>query len=83
MSILNEQIKLSEAMISDIKIDAKELGLGETKLVNFPRLEAQNSGFDVNHQYPDNRQVFDGQNMVTSESGLETINNSKTAGQLG
>ena len=32
--------------------------------------------------YPDNREVFHG-SVATNESGLETINNSKTAAKLG
>ena len=83
MAIVEQQIKMSEAVVSDLKIEALELGLGESRLVNFPRVEAQKSGYYGDHQYPDNRKVFDGQNMVTSESGLEAINNSKTAGILG
>tara|TARA_Y100000310_G_scaffold318048_1_gene371662 strand:+ start:46 stop:297 length:252 start_codon:yes stop_codon:yes gene_type:complete len=83
MAIIEQQIKMSEVMISDLKLEASNLGLGESRLINFPRVEEQKSGYYGDHQYPDNRKVFDGQNMIASESGLETINNSKTAGILG
>jgi len=83
MAIVDQQIKMSEAMISDLKFEASSIGLGESRLINFPRTEGQKSGYYNDHQYPDNRPIIDGQNMVTSETGLETINNSKTAGILG
>ena len=95
MSIGNEQVKLSEALLhgkqmaDTVKDAAIESGFGwfvQRRLVM--KLERKEftgiaSGYHLDHQYPDNRQVFDGQNMVTNEGGLETINNSETAGQLG
>ena len=92
MSIIDEQIKLSDTILhakqikSDVQNEAMSLGLGNSRLtLHLERLEFTGiaSGYHVDHQYPDNRQVFDGQNMVTNEGGLETINNSETAGQLG
>ena len=95
MSIGNEQVKLSEALLhgkqmaDTVKDAAIESGFGwfvQSRLVM--KLERKEftgiaSGYHLDHQYPDNRQVFDGQNMGTNEGGLETINNSETAGQLG
>ena len=95
MSIRDEQTQLSEALLhgkqmaDTVKAAALESGFGwfvQSRLImHLERKEFTGiaSGYHLDHQYPDNRQVFDGQNMVTNEGGLETINNSETAGQLG
>ena len=83
MAIINEQLKMSEVFVADGKFEAQELGLGESVLINFPRVEEGRSGYYFDYQYPDNSQVFDGDNVVARENGLEIINNSKTAAVLG
>ena len=84
MGLLEQQLAMSQAMATDQKIEAGTLGLGESRLINFPRVETERSGYYEDYQYPDNRGGrIDGQGIVQSESGLEKINNSKTAGQLG
>jgi len=79
MSIINQQIKISNAMVSNMKLEAQELGLGESVLINFPRLEDQENGYYSDHQYPNNNDPA----AIVSETELETINNSKAAVKLG
>ena len=95
MSIINEQIELSEVILhgnrmaetakigylaDEIPSSAKSRLTLHSERKEFTGIT---SGYHLDHQYPDNRPVFDGQNIVTSETGIETINNSKTAGVLG
>ena len=79
MSIIDQQIKISNAMVSNMKLEAQELGLGESILINFPRLEDQENGFYSDYQYPNNNDS----SAIVNETGLETINNSKAAVKLG
>ena len=79
MSIIDQQIKISNAMVSNMKLEAQDLGLGENVLINFPRLEDQESGYYSDYQYPNNNDA----SAIVNETGLETINNSKAAVKLG
>ena len=79
MSILEQQIKMSDAMVANTSVDARELGLGESVLINFPRIEGQKNGYYVEYQYPNNNES----SVVVTQTGLETINNSKAAVKLG
>tara|TARA_R110002060_G_scaffold77154_1_gene88292 strand:- start:148 stop:534 length:387 start_codon:yes stop_codon:yes gene_type:complete len=78
-SIIEDQIKMSEAILSGVKVDAERAGLGEG-ILKAPRTEAETSGYYGDYQYPNNSQTFNGPNTTTSESGIERINDSKTAG---
>ena len=79
MSIIDQKIKISNAIVSNMKLEAQELGLGESILINFPRLEDQENGFYSDYQYPNNNDS----SAIVNETGLETINNSKAAVKLG
>ena len=82
MSIINEQLQVSEVFVADGKISAQELGFGIERLINFPRVEEGRSGYYPDYQYPDNQKgmyTF----VAVGESGFEQINESKTAGGLG
>ena len=80
MAIVSEQIELSNKIRHDQEYSHEFI----TSSTTLERMHVKNvSGYHGDYQYPDNRPIIDGQNMVTSETGLETINNSKTAGILG
>ena len=80
MSIINEQIEISNKVRHDQEYSDQFISNSST----LKRMHVKNvSGYHGDYQYPDNRPVIDGQNIVTSETGLETMNNSKTAGVLG
>ena len=80
MTIVNEQIELSNKVRHDQEYSHEFI----TSSTTLERMRVKNvSGYHGDYQYPDNRPVIDGQNIVTSETGLETMNNSKTAGVLG
>ena len=82
MSIINEQLKMSEVFVTDGKADAEQLGLASSVLINFPRVEESRSGYYSEYQYPDNQKgmyTF----VAVSEGGFEQINESKTSGGLG
>ena len=80
MSIINQQIVISnkvrhnQGYLDGFKNDSSVLRRMYIKEV---------SGYYGDYQYPDNRKVFDGDNVVASESELEIINDSKNAGVLG
>jgi len=80
MAIVDQQIALSNKVRHDQEYSHEFITSNST----LERMRVKDvSGYHGDYQYPDNRPIIDGQNMVTSETGLETINNSKTAGQLG
>ena len=80
MTIVNEQIELSNKVRHDQEYSHEFI----TSSTTLERMRVKNvSGYHGDYQYPDNRPIIDGQNTVTSETGLETINNSKTASVLG
>ena len=80
MTIVNEQIELSNKVRHDQEYSHGFI----TSSTTLERMRVKNvSGYHGDYQYPDNRPIIDGQNTVTSETGLETINNSKTASVLG
>ena len=80
MPIVNEQIELSNKVRHDQEYSHEFI----TSSTTLERMRVKNvSGYHGDYQYPDNRPIIDGQNTVTSETGLETINNSKTASVLG
>lgn len=80
MPIVSEQIELSNKIRHDQEYSHEFI----TSSTTLERMHVKNvSGYHGDYQYPDNRPIIDGQNTVTSETGLETINNSKTAGVLG
>ena len=80
MTFVNEQIELSNKVRHDQEYSHEFI----TSSTTLERMRVKNvSGYHGDYQYPDNRPIIDGQNTVTSETGLETINNSKTASVLG
>ena len=80
MTIVNEQIELSNKVRHDQEYSHEFI----TSSTTLERMHIKNvSGYHGDYQYPDNRPIIDGQNTITSETGIETINNSKTAGVLG
>ena len=70
---------MSDAIVANVDVVARDLGLGESVLINFPRIEGQKNGYYVEHQYPNNNES----SVIVTQTGLETINNSETAGQIG
>ena len=80
MAIVNEQMELSNKVRHDQEYSHEFI----TSSTTLERMHIKNvSGNHGDYQYPDNRPIIDGQNTITSETGIETINNSKTAGVLG
>ena len=80
-SIIEDQIKMSQALLSGVKVDAERAGLGIGLLGPYHD-EGETSGYYLDHQYPNNSQTFNGPNLVTGELGFERINDSKTAGLI-
>ena len=80
MAIVNEQMELSNKVRHGQEYSHEFI----TSSTTLERMRVKNvSGYHGDYQYPDNRPIIDGQNTITSETGIETINNSKTAGVLG
>ena len=80
MPIVSEQIELSNKVRHNQEYSDQFLATSAT----LERMHVNDvSGYHGDYQYPDNRPIIDGQNTITSETGIETINNSKTAGVLG
>ena len=80
MPIVSEQIELSNKIRHDQEYSHEFI----TSSTTLERMRVKNvSGYHGDYQYPDNRPIIDWQNTLTSETRLETINNSKTAGVLG
>ena len=94
MSILDQQIKMSEAMTSGRTIEGQTSDDWVSKNVTTSQLRSSNresdlvSGFFPGgdrdpYMYPDNRSVIMGDGIVSSVGGSESIQNSRTAAQLG
>ena len=93
MSILSDQLVMSERVLrqeqlDDVILDQDSFNRSEeassARQANSQRRFKTGSlglnGFYEGHKYPDNRVTFDGRGTVTSENGMESINNSEFAG---
>ena len=80
MAIINEQIEISNKARHD---QGYSDGFKNDSSILRRMYIKETSGYYGDYQYPYNSQVFDGDNVVASENGLEIINNSKTAAVLG
>ena len=96
MSILSQQIKMSQAMISGRTIEGQAGANWVSKNVTTSQLRSSDresdlvSGFFPGgegvrdpYMYPDNRSVIMGDGIVSSVGGVEGIKDSRTAAQLG
>ena len=94
MSILDQQIKMSEAMTSGRTIEGQAGANWVSKNVTTSQLRSSDresdlvSGFFPGgdrdpYMYPDNRSVIMGDGIVSSAGGTENIKDSRTAAQLG
>ena len=73
MSILSEQLVISDKVISNV-------------ITTDPEAESvtMRNGYYVDHKYPDNRPEMTGESyFVGVNNGIEDISESKTAGQIG
>ena len=96
MSILSEQIKMSQAMISGRTIEGQAGANWVSKNVTTSQLRSSDTESDLvsgffpggegvrdPYMYPDNRSVIRGDGIVSSVGGVEGIKDSRTAAQLG
>tara|TARA_Y100001937_G_scaffold117198_1_gene170170 strand:+ start:1132 stop:1401 length:270 start_codon:yes stop_codon:yes gene_type:complete len=89
MSILDQQIKMSQAMINGETIEAHAGDDWVTENITSSQKRSSDiesdliSGFFPGGMYPDNRSVIMGDGIVSSVGGSESIQNSRTAAQLG
>ena len=96
MSILDQQIKMSEAMTSGRTIEGQTSDDWVSKNVTTSQLRSSDRDSDLisgffpgvegirpPSMYPDNRSVILGENIVNSSGGTESIRDSRTAAQLG
>ena len=72
MSILSEQLVISDKVISNVITTDPEA-----------RSLTMRNGYYVDHKYPDNRSEMTGEYPLSGAGGLEVISESKTAGQIG
>ena len=72
MSILSEQLVISDKVISNVITTDPEA-----------RSLTMRNGYYVDSKYPDNRSTMTGENPLSGIGGLEVISESKTAGQIG
>jgi len=96
MSILDQQIKMSQAMISGRTIEGQAGDDWVSKNVTTSQLRSSDTESDLvsgffpgseggrdPYMYPDNRSVIMGDGIVSSAGGIESIKDSRTAAQLG
>ena len=96
MSILDQQIKMSQAMISGRTIEGQAGANWVSKNVTTSQLRSSDTESDLvsgffpggegvrdPYMYPDNRSVIMGDGIVSIVDGSESIQNSGTAAQLG
>ena len=89
MSIIDQQIKMSQAMFNGETIEGQAGDDWVSKNVTTSQLRSSDresdlvSGFFPGAMYPDNRSVIMGDGIVSIVDGSESIQNSRTAAQLG
>ena len=96
MSILDQQIKMSEAMTSGRTIEGQAGANWVSKNVTTSQLRSSDTESDLvsgffpggegvraPYMYPDNSSVIMGAGIVSSAGGTESIKDSRTAAQLG
>ena len=94
MSILSQQIKMSQAMISGRTIEGQAGDDWVSENVTTSQLRSSDTESDLvsgyfpggdrdPYMYPDNRSVIMGDGIVSSAGGTENIKDSRTAAQLG
>ena len=94
MSILSQQIKMSQAIVNGETIEAHAGNDWVTENITSSQKRSSNidsdliSGFFPGgdrdpYMYPDNRSVIMGDGIVSSAGGTENIKDSRTAAQLG
>ena len=72
MSILSEQLVISDKVISNVITTDPEA-----------RSLTMRNGYYFDSKYPDNSSTMTGENPLSGIGGLEDISESKTAGQIG
>ena len=72
MSILSEQLVISDKVISNVITTDPEA-----------RSLTMRNGYYFDSKYPDNRSTVTGANPLSGTDGLENISESETAGQIG
>jgi len=98
MSILDQQINMSKAMVNGRTITGQHGDDWVTNNLTASQLRDSETESDLVsgyfgggdlesggrvHRYPDNRPILEGSDVVSSSIGIESIKDSRTAAQLG